>query len=136
MKTKKKRSSLKISPLFGSKSLPRFCPFVCLNFLPKLQRGGGGGHAAILHTILCQLYYPGNPKGGHGTRPPLNTPLCGNYSMEKNNNKVLVPNAYKTQIHLQTLCLHLSLLLLQHHLQCAYYRNCATFLTSYPLIRI
>ena len=30
----------------------------------------GGGHAALLHTIPCKLYHPGNPKGGHGTMPP------------------------------------------------------------------
>ena len=34
-----------------TKSSPRFCSLVCSNFLPKLQRGGG--HAAILRTILC-----------------------------------------------------------------------------------
>ena len=26
----------------------------------------GRGHAAISHTILCYLYYPGDPKGGGG----------------------------------------------------------------------
>ena len=53
----KKRSSLKFSPGFGPKlgedpnnSLRLL--FVFSNLLPKLQREGGG-HAAILHTILC-----------------------------------------------------------------------------------
>ena len=57
------------------------------------------------------------------------------HSMEKNNNKSLVPNAYKTQTHFQTPSLHLSLPLLQHHRQVRLYRYRATFLTSYPLIR-
>ena len=52
------------------------------------------------------------------------------------NNKVLVPNAYKTQAQLKTPRLHLSLPLLQHYLQYAYYGYRATFLTSYSLIRI
>ena len=58
--------------------------------------------------------------------------------MEKNNHKTLILNAYKMQTHLQTPCLHLSLFLplLQHHLQYAYYRYRATFLTSYPFNRI
>ena len=34
-------------------------------FCPSYK--GGGGHAAILHTILCYFYYPGDSKGvGHG----------------------------------------------------------------------
>ena len=55
--------------------------------------------------------------------------ICGNgsYSMEKNNNQALVPNVYKTQTHLQTLCLHLFLPLIQHHLQYAYYCYRGTF---------
>ena len=32
------------------KVISQVCPFLCSNFLPKLQIGG---HAAILHTILC-----------------------------------------------------------------------------------
>ena len=56
--------------------------------------------------------------------------------MEKNNNKALVPNACKTQTHLQTPCLHLSLTLLQYHLHYAYYRYRATFFTNYPLNKI
>ena len=32
--------------------------------------------------------------------------ICGNYSIEKNNNEALVPNVFKTQTHLQTPCLH------------------------------
>ena len=76
----KKRSLLRFSVVFGPKlcedqkkrSSVRFCPFLCSDFLPKLQRG----HAAILLAILCQLYYTGDPKGGgHGTMPRLNTPL-------------------------------------------------------------
>ena len=58
MKTKRKISPLRISPfscpkLGGDRKkrlLVRFCPFLCSNFLLKLQIGG---HAAILHTILC-----------------------------------------------------------------------------------
>ena len=57
----KKNSPLRISPFFcpklggNQKKRPsiRFCPFLRSNFLPKLQRGGGGGHAAILRAILC-----------------------------------------------------------------------------------
>ena len=30
----------------------------------------GRGYAAILHTILCYLYYPGDPKGGYGPMAP------------------------------------------------------------------
>ena len=58
MKTKRKISPLRISPFSCPKLgedkkkrlLVRFCPFLCSNFLLKLQIGG---HAAILHTILC-----------------------------------------------------------------------------------
>ena len=39
------------------------------NFLPNLQRRD---HAAILHTILCQLYYTGDPKKGAWHHVPLN----------------------------------------------------------------
>ena len=60
-KKKRKRSLLKFSPVFGpklgenqkkkeNKGLhPDSVPFMGSNFLPKLH----GGHAAILHTILC-----------------------------------------------------------------------------------
>ena len=58
MKTKKKekRSSLKLSPVFGPKldagQKQRFSPTVCV-FKPSAQvTKGGEGHAAILHTIL------------------------------------------------------------------------------------
>ena len=58
MKTKRKFSPLRISPFSRPKLgedrkkrlLVIFCPFLCSNFLLKLQIGG---HAAILHTILC-----------------------------------------------------------------------------------
>ena len=56
--------------------------------------------------------------------------------LKNNNIKALVPNAYKTQTHWQTPCLHLSLPLLQYHLQYRYYRYRATFLTRSSLIRI
>ena len=80
MKTKSKISSLRISPVFGSKlgedkekrsslklSLvfgpklggdqkkrfsPRFCPFNVLKLSAQVTKGEGG-HATILHTILC-----------------------------------------------------------------------------------
>ena len=29
-----------------------------------------GGHAALLHTILRELYYLATQRGGHGTMPP------------------------------------------------------------------
>ena len=60
MKTKRKISPLRINRFSGPKLgedqkkggfSPRFCLFVCSNFLPKLQ--WGGGHVAILHYILC-----------------------------------------------------------------------------------
>ena len=59
---RKKRSSLKFKSGFWpkKKSSPSFFFFVCSNFLPKLQRGG---HAALLHTNLCEVY-PGDSKGG------------------------------------------------------------------------
>ena len=56
----KKRSSLKFSPVFGPKlredlkkkgSSPRFCPFLELKASAQVTKGGG--HAAILHAILC-----------------------------------------------------------------------------------
>ena len=58
MKTKRKISPLRFSPfscpkLGGDRKkrlLVRFCSFLCSNFLLKLQIGG---HAEILHTILC-----------------------------------------------------------------------------------
>ena len=58
MKIKRKISPLRISPFSCPKLgedrkkrlLVRFCPFLCSNFLLKLQIGG---HAAILRTILC-----------------------------------------------------------------------------------
>ena len=58
MKTKRKISPIRISPFSCPKLgedrkkrlLVKFCPFLCSNFLLKLQIGG---HAAILHTILC-----------------------------------------------------------------------------------
>ena len=40
----------------------------CLNYKAE-------GHAALLHTIPCELYYPGNPKGGNG--PPKYAPGYG-----------------------------------------------------------
>ena len=38
---RKKTNKLKFSPVFGPKlkSSPKFCPFVCSNFLPMLKRG-------------------------------------------------------------------------------------------------
>ena len=44
-------------------------------FCPSYKRGGGGD-AALLHTILCELYYLDDPKGEDiALWPPLNTPL-------------------------------------------------------------
>ena len=59
--------------LASKKSLHRDSVRLCdQTFCPSYKRGS---HAALLHTILCELYYPDDPKGGHGTMPPLNTPL-------------------------------------------------------------
>ena len=76
MKTKRKRSSLKISPFFypdlgehqKKRSSPRFSPFFCPDFLPKSQRRGG--RDSILRSVLRYLCITGIPNGGHGTMPP------------------------------------------------------------------
>ena len=43
----------------------------------------GRGHAALLHTILCELYYSDDPKGEHGTilPPPKYAPAIHNTYM-------------------------------------------------------
>ena len=41
--------------------------------MPNLQRGGGMPQFCLL--FYMHFYNPGDPKGGHGTMPPLNTPL-------------------------------------------------------------
>ena len=77
LKTKRKLSLLRFSPVFGpkfgenqkpKKSFVRFCPFVCLNFVPNQQRGGGMPHFSIPfysnYTILA------TQKGGDGTMAP------------------------------------------------------------------
>ena len=47
---------------------------------------GGGGLAAILHTILCNYTILAIQKGGHGPKaPPLNTPLNTRYITAKSN---------------------------------------------------
>ena len=81
---KKKRSSLNISPVLAQnyvktkdkkkRSLPRFCSFVCSNFLPKLQRRWSFRNFAYYSTLIILSW---RPKGGgpwHHS-PPLNTPL-------------------------------------------------------------
>ena len=99
MKTKRKISSLGSSPFscpkFGedqkkkglhsnlvrflaqTKSLHRDSIRLCAQtFCPSYKRGG---HAALLHTILCELYYPGDPKGGAMAPcppPPKYAPLA------------------------------------------------------------
>ena len=52
---------------FLGRKIRVFTEILSSNFLPKLQRGV---NAAILHTILRELYYPADPKGAHGTMPP------------------------------------------------------------------
>ena len=69
--------SPKISPTFCPKlgedqkqtSLPTICVLKAFAQMTK-GGGGGGGRAAILHPMLCQLYYPGNLKGGMAQCPP------------------------------------------------------------------
>ena len=93
-KKKRRRSSLKFSPVFGPKlggdqkkkkkrSSLRFCPLVCSNFLPELQRRGAMPEFCVLFyanytTPATQRYC--NIKGIHGTMPPLNTLLGTNLS--------------------------------------------------------
>ena len=60
----------------------------------------GGYHAALLHTISCKLYHPGNPKGGgHGTMPPLNSPLVENVLIQKR--CLIRPKAFYPDILIQ-----------------------------------
>ena len=59
MRTKNKRSSL---PKLGAGQKQTSLTICVLKASAHLTKGVG--HAAILHTILCNSYYPGNPKGG------------------------------------------------------------------------
>ena len=43
------------------KSLPRFCPFHEFKLFAQVTKRGPSRNFA---TILCKLYYPGNPRGG------------------------------------------------------------------------
>ena len=55
--------------VYKKRSLSRFCPFLSSNFLPKLPC-----HNFAYYSMLIILSW--RPKGeGHGTIPPLNTPL-------------------------------------------------------------
>ena len=74
MKSKKKRSSLKFRPIFHPKSG---------DFEPKAQLAKGGGHASILLTFLCNFAILATQRGGHGSMPPLNTPLFVFLCLEK-----------------------------------------------------
>ena len=82
MKIRSKTSPLTISLFFSPKlgehqnlkkrSSVRICPFLCSNFLPKLQRGDMPQVYMLFYanyTILA------TQRVGHGTIPPLNTPL-------------------------------------------------------------
>ena len=87
--TEKKRSSLKVSPALGPKlgedqkkglhsNFDRFlakkkCLPTVSMLKPTAQATKWGGHATILRTILCQLYYPGDPKRG-AMAPPKYAP--------------------------------------------------------------
>ena len=81
MKTKRKISPLTISPFFCPKlgeeqkksSSPRFCPLVCLNFLPKFQRGKPCRNFPYYSMLIVLFWQPKG--GGHGTMLPLNTAL-------------------------------------------------------------
>ena len=86
MKTKK-RSPLRISPFFCPKlgedqkkrCSIKFFPFLCSNFLPQLQKGGGMPQFCILfyanYTIMA------TQRGGHCTMAPLSTLLCPHISV-------------------------------------------------------
>ena len=73
--TPKKRSSLKSNPVFGQKkSLHPDSVRLCAQTFCVSNKGRGC--VALLHIILCEFYYPGDPKGGAmAPCPPLNTPL-------------------------------------------------------------
>ena len=60
-RTKKKRTGL----------YPDSVLLCAQTFCPSYK---GGGHAAILHSILCYLYYPGDPKGGPWHHAPPKYP--------------------------------------------------------------
>ena len=65
---KKKRSSLN-SMVLGVGQKQRSSPTICV--LKASAQVTKGGHSAILNTKLCELYYPGDPKGGgHGPMAP------------------------------------------------------------------
>ena len=94
-KKEKKRSSLKFRPIFCPKlgeKPPKKSSQIFSDFLPKIRLRPKtkvfayhlcaqsfcptykeGGHAAILHTTLCYLYCPSDPKGGAMAQcpPPL-----------------------------------------------------------------
>ena len=80
---RKKWSSLKFSLFFCPKlgkdqkkrSLPTFCPLVRSDFLPKLQRGGGGGMQQFCILFYANYTILATKGEGHGPMPPLNTPL-------------------------------------------------------------
>ena len=106
---------------------------------PHPRASGGWGLCPQTPSLRRVEASPPDPHwppvaGGSAPRPPKQPPplRISGYAPD---NKALVPNAYQTQTHLQTPCLHLYLPLLQLHLQYAYCRFRATFLTSYHLIR-
>ena len=61
---KKKRSLLKVHPVFHPNSLK----FPAKSLMPNLQRGGG--HASILLTLLCNFAILATQRGGHGPMAP------------------------------------------------------------------
>ena len=79
----KKRSSLKFGPVFRPKTdevssleetLKKYP--LCDQTLCSTCKGGGGCHASILLTFLCNF-------ASHGTMAPLNTPLQVNIHIQK-----------------------------------------------------
>ena len=77
VKTKKKRSSLKFSPVFGLKlgegQKKGLCPpFLCSNPRPNLQRKGPCCNFAYYFMLIILSW---RPKGGAWPNGPLNTPL-------------------------------------------------------------
>ena len=95
---KKKRSWLKLSPLFGPKLgedqknkwkvFPQFSPvfgqkkslcppFLCSNLLPKSQRRGEWAMPQLCILFYANYTIPSTRRGGHGPKaPPKYAPVC------------------------------------------------------------
>ena len=77
MKTKKKKKVFTriYSSFLSAGQKQRSLPTI--RMLKAFAQLTKGGHFAILHTYLGKLYYPGDPKGGHGPMPPPKyAPAC------------------------------------------------------------